>query len=73
MKKTLNKENITEFLMLKKIDNDINETLNNIFQWKDRFDVDIIYRFMILNVINEINTLNFAQIDIKMKNEKVDF
>ena len=28
---------------------------------------------MILNVINEISIVSFTQIDIKKKNEKIDF
>ena len=46
---------------------------NNIFQWERRFDINIIYRLMILNIMNKITIVDFVQIDIKQKNEKIDF
>ena len=59
IKKTLNEENIIELLTFReKINNDVNETSNNIFQWERRFDIDIIYRFIILNVMSEIIIVN---------------
>ena len=74
IKKTLNKKDIIEFLTFRrKIDNDVNKISNNIFQWESRFDVDIIYWLMILNIINEIIIVNLAQVDMKKKNEKIDF
>ena len=74
MRKTLNEKNIIEFLTFKKrIYNDVNETSNNIFQWKRRFDINIIYRFVILNIMNEIIIVSFIQVDIKQKNEKIGF
>ena len=74
MKKTLSEKDIIEFLTFReKINNDVNETSNNIFQWENRFDINIIYRFMILNVINEVNIVNLIQIDMKKKNKKIDF
>ena len=74
IKKTLNEEDIIELLTFReKIDNDVNEMSNNIFQWERRFDVDIIYQLMILNIINEIIIVGLAQVDMKQKNEKVDF
>ena len=57
----------------KRINNDVNKTSNNILQWKRRFDINIIHRFMILNIINEIIIINLAQIDMKQKNEKINF
>ena len=66
IKKTLNEKDIIKFLTFKeKINNDVNETSNNILQWKRRFDINIIYRFMILNVMNEVIIVNLIQIDIK--------
>ena len=60
IRKTLNEENIIELLTFKrKINNNVNKTSNSIFQWERRFDVDIIYRFMILNVMSEIIIVNF--------------
>ena len=74
IKKTLSEEDIIKLLTFKeKINNDVNETSNSIFQWERRFDVNIIYRFMILNVMNEIIIVNLIQIDIKQKNEKIGF
>ena len=74
IKKALNEKDIIELLTFKeKINNDVNKTSNNIFQWERRFDVDIIYRFMILNVMSEIIIVNLIQIDMKQKNEKVNF
>ena len=74
MKKALNEKDIIELLTFrKKINNDVNKTSNNIFQWERRFDVDIIYRFIILNIMNKIIIVNLAQIDMKQKNEKIDF
>ena len=74
IKKTLNEENIIKLLTFReRINNDVNETSNNIFQWERRFDVNIIYRFMILNVMSEITIVDLIQIDIKQKDEKVDF
>ena len=74
MKKTLSEKNIIElFTFKKKIDDDVNKTSNNIFQWERRFDVDIIYRLMILNVMNEITIVDFIQIDIKQKDKKIGF
>ena len=59
IKKTLSEEDIIKLFTFKeKINNDVNETSNNIFQWERRFDVNIIYRFMILNIMNEIITVN---------------
>ena len=70
----MSEENIIELLTFKKkINNHVNKTSNNIFQWENRFDINIIYRFMMLNVISEINIVGLIQIDIKMKNEKIDF
>ena len=44
MKKTLNKKDKFELLIFKKrINNDVNKSLNNIFQRENRFDVNIIY------------------------------
>ena len=74
MRKTLNKKNIIKFLTFKeKIDNDVNEMSNNILQWERRFDINIIYRLMILNVMNEITIVDFIQIDIKQKDKKIGF
>ena len=74
IKKTLNEKNIIELLTFKRrINNDINKTSNNIFQWENRFDVDIIYKFIILNIMNKIIIVNLAQTDIKKKNKKIDF
>ena len=74
MRKTLNKENIIKLLTFReKINNDVNKISNNIFQWERRFDINIIYRFMILNVINEIIIVGFIQINMKQKDEKIDF
>ena len=74
MKKTLSEEDIIELLTFKeKIDNDVNETSNNILQWKRRFDINIIYRLMILNIMNKITIVNLIQIDMKQKNKKVGF
>ena len=59
MRKTLSEKNIIEFLTFKeRIDNDVNKISNNIFQWESRFDVNIIHRFVILNVMSEINIIN---------------
>ena len=74
IRKTLSEKNIIKFFTFKeKIDNNVNEMSNNIFQRERRFDVDIIYRFMILNVMNEITIVGFIQVDIKQKDEKIDF
>ena len=74
MKKTLNKKDIIELLTFrKKINNDVNKTSNNILQWKRRFDVDIIHRLMILNVMNKITIVSLVQADMKQKNKKVGF
>ena len=44
IKKTLSEKDIIELLTFKKkINNDVNETSNNIFQWESRFDVNIIH------------------------------
>ena len=58
--KTLNNKNEIKFLIFKeKIDNNLNKTLNNIFQKKSHFDINIIYRFINLNIINEIIIIKF--------------
>ena len=60
MKKTLSEEDIIELLTFrKKINNDVNEMSNSILQWERRFDINIIYRLMILNVINKIIIISF--------------
>ena len=70
----MNKEDIIElFTFKKKIDNDVNETSNSIFQWENRFDVDIIYWFVILNIISEIIIVSLAQADMKKENKKINF
>ena len=74
MRKALSEENIIEFLTFKKkICDDVNKTSNNIFQWERRFDIDIIYRFIILNVMSEIIIVNLIQVDMKQKDKKVGF
>ena len=70
----MSEEDIIEFLTFKeKINDDVNETSNNVFQWESRFDVNIIHRLIILNIMNKIIIISFAQIDIKEKIEKIDF
>ena len=55
MKKTLSEEDIIELLTFKKkINSDVNETSNNIFQWENRFNINIIHWLIILNVMKEI-------------------
>ena len=74
MKKTLSEKDIIELLTFKeRINNDVNKTSNSIFQRERRFDVDIIHRLMILNIMNEIIIVNFVQVDMKKKNEKIGF
>ena len=68
MNKTLNEKDIIELLTFKKrINNDVNKTSNNIFQWESGFDINIIYWFIILNVMNKINIISFIQVDMKKK------
>ena len=74
IKKTLNKKDIIKLLSFRRrINNDVNKTSNNILEWENRFDVNIIYRFIISNIISKISIVSLIQINIKMKNEKVDF
>ena len=61
MRKTLNEENIIELLTFKKrIDNGVNETSSSIFQKENRFDINIIHWFMILNIMNKIIIVGLA-------------
>ena len=70
----MNKKDIIEFLTFKRrINNDINKISNNILQSKRRFDVNIIYQFMILNIMNEITIVNLIQINMKQKDEEIGF
>ena len=74
MKKALSEKDIIKLLTFKeKINNDVNETSNSILQWERRFDINIIYRFIILNVMGEIIIVGLIQVDIKQKNEKIGF
>ena len=58
--KTLNDKNEIKFLTFKeKINDNLNKTLNNIFQKKNRFDINIIYRFINLNIMNKIIIIKF--------------
>ena len=66
--KTLNDKNKIELLSFrKKFNSDLNKTRNNIFQKKKKLDINIIHKFVILNIINKIKIIMFAQINIKKR------
>ena len=59
--KALYNKDKTRFLIFKKkINNNLNKALNSVFQKKSWFDIDIIYRFIILNIISKIDIVIFA-------------
>ena len=72
--KALRNKDKTGFLAFEKeINNNLNKALNSVLQKESRFNIDIIYRLIILDVINKINIVISTQTDMKKKNEKINF
>ena len=58
--KALNDKNEIKFLTFKKkIGDNLNKTLNSVFQKENRFNINIIHRFMNLNITNKIIIVKF--------------